>query len=81
MTKNIASTSWGPFTAVGTGGTYNSWEPRGGGLLFTPDYLIDAENATLGQTYSGAGSDQWTDASGNTIAQNTLSIHSLKPNK
>ena len=27
MTKNISSTSWGPFTATGAGGTFNSWQP------------------------------------------------------
>ena len=29
MTIDIASTSWGPFTATGTGGTYNSWQRDG----------------------------------------------------
>lgn len=28
MTKNIQATSWG-ITALGTGGTYNSWQPNG----------------------------------------------------
>lgn len=45
--------------------------PGDGTLLFTPDYLIDAENATVGQMYSGSASDQWSDASGGTTAQNT----------
>ena len=40
MTKNIASTNWGPFTAVGTGGTYNSWQENG----VSGDWLLSASN-------------------------------------
>ena len=29
MTKDVANTSWGPFTAVGESGNFDSWEPDG----------------------------------------------------
>lgn len=45
--------------------------PNSGNLQFTPWVHINAENATLGQKYEGGATDQWTDAAGRTIAQNT----------
>lgn len=78
MTVDIANTAWN-FTAVSTSGNFESDDPNGeggtGNLLFTPDYLINFENATLGQKYSGSATDQWTDASEDTIAQNTEVLH------
>lgn len=48
------------------------------GLQFTPTYLLDAENATLGSTYVGSNSDQWLDAANLTIAQNTNVLYGTK---
>jgi hypothetical protein len=40
-------------------------------LAFTPWLLLDAEKATLGQKYDGSGSDQWSSADGETVADDT----------
>lgn len=62
MTKNIANTSWGPFTAVGTGGTYNSWEPNGSGagtILFEDDFSSgDLSKWTTGSVPVYTANDQ-----------------------
>jgi hypothetical protein len=72
MTKMILSPFSENITADGSNNLVSS-NPTGtgGGLLFTPTYMMDAESATLGSNYIGAGSDQWSDAATLTIAQNT----------
>ena len=45
--------------------------PPDDGLLFTPTINIDAELGTLGQTYVGTQSDQWSSDAGRTFVDNT----------
>lgn len=61
-------------SAISRAVAYADWNDSGGAagnLLFTPTILIDAESATLEQTYEGVNSDQFTDSSGETYAQDT----------
>ena len=71
MTKMTLSPFTETITADGSSNLVSS-NPTGAGtgLLFTPTYLLDAESATLGATYEGTASDQWTDSAGATLGSN-----------
>lgn len=49
-----------------------------GQIQFTPSIMIDAEAATIGQTYQGAGAAQWSEAANETIAQDTVTLYGSK---